>query len=143
MKKIITLMLILTFATQSLAAGKINNEEYNQLIIQCHNIRTRILQENNFEVIKQYAIQNHQQTIAAIAERFVAQTNGAASSPDFVNQLNCGQNQLKNSLAVLEAEHNLKINSLIIKTIIAFLTATNTKTASKLLADLIANGFVF
>ncbi len=139
MKKIIFLLLILSFTTQPLSAKEDNKKEYNQLILQCRNIRTRILRENNFEIIKQNALQQHQTTIANLAHRFTAGTNGSSS---FASRLDNTQ-QLSNSLAVLEAEHNLRINSLIIQTIVAFLIATNTKTASKLLSELIANGFIF
>ena len=142
MKKIIPLLLVLAFATEPLSAKENDKKEYNQLILQCRNIRTRILQENNFEIIKQNTLQSYQTTIANIAHRFTAGTNAALSSPSFASQLDNTQ-QLENSLAVLEAEHNLRTNSLIIQTIAAFLIETNSKTANKLLSELIANGFTF
>jgi len=142
MKKFI---IILTFllGTQVSATKKVDKKEYSQLILQCQAIRARTLQENNFETIRQNAIRHYQLTNAQTAERFTAIGGSSTRFSSDLQGTLISDGRLKSSLDALETAHNLRVNALIAQTIIAFLTATNTTAANKLLSELIANGFVF
>lgn len=131
LRKLIVITLILFIGAHPLSA-KINNKEYKQLISQCQSIRARILQENNFATIRQEALKGFAQTTNAIAERF----GGGLRTQSALSSLNIDLN-------ALEAQHNLKVNALIVNTVAAFLNTLNTETSKHLLAELIANGFNF
>lgn len=100
--------------------------EYANLVAQCSVIAARILQENNFEPIKQQALAGYQNTVAAIQNRL-----GKGTRIPVVNNLQV-------DLAALEAQHNVRVSVLIQNTIVAYLNTVATPAAKKLLADIIA-----
>jgi hypothetical protein len=140
MKKIIILMmLVLSFSSQS-AAHVFYNKKYIPLLLQCRAIRKRILQQNNFEIIRQKAQQDFQTTMSGIAERFTA---GIKRPSNFEKKLGAAGAGLKINLDALEVSHNYQVRTLIIQTVSSYLYTLNTQTSRNLLAELIANGFNF
>lgn len=147
-RKLIFIALIISFGIQILVAGKIDKKEYQELIAQCQAIRARILRENNFEAIKQEALRRfEQETVPSLAERFTSLgghgNRNSLSSGTFTSQLGSARMGLESNLNVLQAEHNIRLNTLTINTIAAFLNILNTPTSISLLAEFIANGFNF
>lgn len=146
MKKFLVTILAISF-TQTMILGEINNKEYQELIVQCNAIRLRILQENDFNIIRQNALQSFEQNVHAITERFTslggARDRTALSSSGFGRLVGSAGSQLQSQLNALQVEHNLRLNIIIANTIAAFLTTINTETSRFLLAQLIANGFKF
>jgi hypothetical protein len=139
MKNFKIVLLILTFGITNLSAEGFNQNEYNQLILQCQAIRARIVQQNSFDVIRQSAIGIENEINARLASQFSATSN---SSPYFPIT-STGSTALNSGLKAQEAMHNVRIGSLIVNTIAAFLNTINTPTSRQLLANLIANGFSF
>lgn len=113
------------------AAPNINKKEYTQLLQDCHTIASRIKQQQDFEIIRQNALRNHQQTMAGLAERFGCKGN----------ELQASSIRLQNNLEILRIDHERKVAALIIQAISIYLQSVGTPTAEQLARDLVKASF--
>ncbi len=148
MKRFLIIFLMAGSVATVLAKSGNAQQEYNQLLMQCQAIKAKILSDNSFAPIAAQARQNLQQTNQAIAERFTGGFGvpGAASaqrSSGFTQALNAASGDLESNLAVLEAEHNVKVRNLIINCATLYLRNVGTASSMKLLSDLALNNFNF
>jgi hypothetical protein len=121
---------------------RVSTKEHANLVVQCRAIRDRIIRENNFELVKQQAIQQHRTQVApSITERFTAMGGGKQSS-GLQNAMDAAEKQLGQTLSAMEAQHNLRVIILIANTIDAYLKSVGTPAAMKLLSDLVAGNQV-
>lgn len=137
-KKFLLALLLLSVCSIN-AKPKINKKEYAQLLQDCHIIASRIKGQNDFEIIRQNALRNHQQTIAGLAERFGGKGNERDSS--FQRSLRDNSKQLQDNLEILRIDHERKVATLIMQAISIYLQSVGTPTAEQLARDLVKASF--
>lgn len=108
----------------------INQNEYNQLLQQCLTIANIIRQNNDFDRIEKNAHASHQKTVDCLAERF-------GGSAQVRSQLDASH-QLQSSLNILRAEHEQRVNALILNAIAFHLRSIGSPTALLLLANILS-----
>lgn len=132
MKKILITILIACLPANIFTNNCINQNEYNQLLQQCHTIANRIRKNNDFEPIRQQALKGLQQIHKSIAERFAT----AGNSGGYKSILDKPGSEFAINLEVIRINHERQVNSLISNTIFIYLRSIGSPTAIQLLTDL-------